>query len=672
MKTLLVFLFAFSLIEAQAEMKNQIEMPAIFSDNMVIQQQTSAAVWGKAEPGLKVNVTVSWGETTSTIVGNDGRWIVKIKTPKAGGPYELKIEIGDSTIVYKNVLIGEVWLCSGQSNMEMPLMGWPPRDTIWGSANAIKEANYPDIRFFTVTRAYSTEPQFNCEGTWLECTSKTAAQFSATAFFFGRKLNKELNIPIGLINSSWGGTPVESWISGKELIQLDKYKETFEKMKDSKAEIEALNAWLKNHPIIDMTDKDEEVKWKNLDFNDVECSSNGYNDSAWHDMILPKLWESTEVGNFDGVVWFRKKVEIPSAWLNKDLVLELGPIDDMDITYVNGVKVGSYETGGFYNIDRVYNIPASLVKEKIITIAVRVIDNQGGGGIWGGVEKAKLFPKDSKEIISLAGLWKFLPVAEYFAGKFYVFGAKNEEFYNRPVVHVNLSAYTPSSLYNGMIAPLIPYPVKGAIWYQGESNVGNPEEYKMLFPLMINNWRNDWKDNNFPFYFVQIAPYDYGTQTKSEFLREAQFQSLYVPNTGMVVTMDIGNPVNIHPGNKKDLGERLALWALAKNYGKELVYSGPLYKSMAVQKDKIVLTFEHANGLVVKPREGKNNFQIAGEDKIFHDALVEVKGKELVVSSAKVKNPVAVRYCWNNVDEGTLFNKEGLPSPSFRTDNWNE
>lgn len=668
--TMLFFAFAVTILNAQDKMNNEIKMPAIFSDNMVLQQKTLAPVWGYAAPESKIKITGSWGQTTETITDKNGEWKAKIKTPKFGGPYELKIENGNSSKVYKNVLIGEVWLCSGQSNMEMPLGGWPPRDTIWGASKEIPKANYPNIRLFTVTRAYAIEPQKDCIGTWNECTPQTAAAFSATAFFFGKKLSDVLNVPIGLINSSWGGTPVESWISGKELGKIEKYEETFKKIDESKSEFSALNAWLKNHPVIDVNNKPENDKWIGLNFEDSDCANTNYNDSLWHEMDLPKNWETTEVGNFDGVVWFRKNIELPDSMLNKNLVLELGPIDDMDVTFVNGVKVGGYENSGFWQIDRKYVIPSEINKEKNLTIAVRVLDNQGGGGIWGTPDKMKLHIKDSDLSISLAGKWKFLPVAEFVGGKFFVFGAKDEEFFKRPKVGIEISAYTLSSLYNGMIAPLIPYSIKGAIWYQGESNTGNPEEYKTLFPMMIKNWRSDWNEKNFPFYYVQIAPYNYGNETNSQKLREAQLQTLAVPNTGMAVTMDIGNPGNIHPGNKKDVGDRLAFWALAKNYNKKIPYSGPLYKSMKVEKDKAVLSFDFAEGLSIKPREGKNNFLIAGEDKNFHNAVVEVKGKKLFVSSPDVNKPVAVRYCWSDTEEGTLFNKYGLPSSSFRTDNW--
>lgn len=668
MRILLLLLVLFSINYAQTEKHNQIIMPAIFSDNMVLQQKSFVPIWGKAKPNTKVKIETTWKQFAETKVNEDGNWVVKIKTPKAGGPYEMKIVLDDTSIVYKNVLIGEVWLCSGQSNMEMPLEGWPPRDTIFGSAQEIKNAENPNIRFFTVTRAISNKPEFNCEGTWVESNSETAARFSATAYFFGKKLYNELKVPIGLIHSSWGGTPVEAWTSKKYISQVDVYKQIVEQLDKSKDEISKLKEWLNTKPVIDVRMKEE--KWKGLDFQDSMCQNIDFNDSNWRQMTLPTNWERTELGNFDGVVWFRKKIEIPESWINKELILELGPIDDMDVTYVNGIKVGGYEAEGYWQIDRIYTISADLVKDKYLTIAVRVIDTQGGGGIWGAKEKMKIYPKDSNEIISLAGNWNYLPVAEYSGGKFYVFGALNEEFYNRPKLSVDLSSNTPSALYNAMIAPLIPYKIKGVIWYQGESNTGNPELYKTTFPLMIKNWREDW-GQNFSFYYVQIAPYNYGEQTPSQKLREAQLKTLSVPKTGMAVTLDIGNPQNIHPGNKKDVGERLALWALAKDYNKKVVYSGPIYKSMKTVKDRIELTFDYVDGgLVIKERNGENNFLIAGEDKVFKKAQVKVVGKKLIVTNPEIKNPVAVRYCWDNTSEATLFNKAGLPASSFRTDNW--
>lgn len=648
----------------------QIKLPSIFCDNMVLQQSTNVTIWGKTIPNKNVNVKASWGVIAKTAAGNDSLWSVKIKTPKAGGPYEIQIQSEEDNIVFKNVMIGEVWICSGQSNMEMPLEGWPPDAPVEGSEEAIKNSTNSNIRFFTVTRTISDKPEFDCKGTWVESNPQSAAQFSATAYFFGKKLYDDLKIPVGLIHSSWGGTPIEAWISGKKISSVEQYKSILENIQKGKEELHELNSWLNAKPTIDISKQDNESRWQNLFFNDSTCSAILFDDSRWKEMKLPGGWENTEVGNFDGAVWFRKQIEIPDTWLNEELVLELGPIDDMDQTYINGEKIGGYEAEGFWNMNRVYPIPAKLVKTKNINISVRVIDNQGGGGLWGKPEQLNIHPQNSSEKISLAGNWKYLPVAEYANEKFYLFGSSNEEYYNHPKLSFEFSAYSPTTLYNGMIAPLIPYAVKGAIWYQGEANTGHPEQYKTLLPLMISNWREDWQNNSFPFYFVQIAPFDYGESVQSQKLRESQFLSLNTPHTGMVTTLDIGDEKNIHPAKKREVGERLALLAEANDYGKKVESSGPIYFSSKKSAGEIIVTFKHADGMFIKLSNGINNFKVAGADSVFRDAKVKIKGNNILVSSPEIKNPVAVRYCWDNTSEATLFNKAGLPASSFRTDNW--
>ncbi|MGE5457307.1 MAG: sialate O-acetylesterase [Methanococcaceae archaeon] len=668
MKKLLLLLMV-TIFLGRINAQSFIELPAIFSDNMVLQQKSLVPVWGKGPAGSAVTVKASWGASASAIVEKEGLWKLRIKTPKAGGPYELNITIGDTSIIYKNVLLGEVWLCSGQSNMEMPLGGWPPKDTIWTAPQEIKTAANTGIRFFTVSKMVSDTKQFNCKGKWVECSSEEAARFSATAYFFGKKLNKDLNVPIGLINTSWGGTPIESWISGSSLSEITEFKPVVDNISQCREETIKLNNWLTGHAVIDVKNADVPNRWKALDFQDSLCSHKDFNDAKWPEMELPVVWETTFLGNFDGAGWFRKKIELPQSWLNKDLVLELGPIDDMDETYVNGIKAGEHMEDGNWQVDRVYNIPATLVKDSVLFIAVRIVDNQGGGGIYGKPEQMNIHLKDGSAKINIAGAWTFLPVAELRDMKFFVFGSKNEEYFSRPKLKVDLSAYMPTALYNAMISPLIPYSIKGAIWYQGESNAGAPEMYRKLFPLMINNWRQDWHSGEFPFYFVQIAPYNYGPATPSEKLREAQMMTLSVAKTGMAVTMDIGNVNNIHPGNKRAVGERLALWALAKDYNKKAAYSGPVYKAMKVIKDKIVISFDHADGgLKVEERNGENNFLIAGKDGKFVKAIVKVEGKKLIVSSPGISDPAFVRYAWSNTAEATLYNKKGLPASSFRTD----
>ena len=675
MKLIILLLFLISVIQPESMKKSSIVMPAVFSDNMVLQQNTQVPFWGKANPGESISINCTWGASANTTADDKGEWLLKVETQKAGGPYGVKIQIGDTTINYKNVMLGEVWLCSGQSNMEMPLEGWLYAE-IKNSAEEIKNADYPEIRLFTVSRAVSNKPEFIGSGEWNECNPKTAASFSATAYFFGRNLYEKLKVPIGLIVSSWGGTKIQPWTSGKFLSQLDEYKSIVGKIDAAGPQLEKLHKWIIKHPAIDVSNKTGQSEWKDLDFYDKTCSQPDFDDNAWKTMKLPTLWESTSVGDFDGVVWFRKKIKIPDRWLNKNLVVNLGPIDDMDRTYVNGVLVGSYEEVGFYSTPRIYNVPNNLVTGSVLTIAVRVLDNGGGGGLWGNGVKMQIHPQnDSTDTIALEGSWKYLPVAELMKNKFYIYKLKGEEFYSRPKTLINVGPNTPTMLYNGMIAPLIPYSIKGVIWYQGEANSDLPSDYnnyKIYFPLMIKNWRSDWDEGDFPFYYVQIAPYSYGEKSKSYIVREAQLLTLSVPNTGMAVTLDIGNVNNIHPADKQDVGKRLALWALAKNYGEDVDYSGPLYKSMEIENNKIILSFDHADGgLVLKPINKESNFIISGADRNFVKADVKIDGDKLIVFNMNIKNPVAVRYTWSNTAEATLFNKDGLPASTFKTDNWN-
>lgn len=650
---------------------DQFLLAPLFQDNMVLQQQSKVAVWGKGDPGSTILINTSWGGRSDVSVQSDGRWMTKIATPKAGGPFQMTFRHGENISVIRNIMIGEVWLCSGQSNMEMPLQGWPPSDTIQNSAAAIDEALYPTIRIFSVMRSYEPAPSEMCVGSWTECSPLDARDFSATAFYFGKMLSKELKVPIGLINSSYGGTFIEAWTSKQGLSSFDECAAQLNKLDESQENVHTLTQWIINHKSLAVTEQNPLTRWEGFNFQDEQCPARSYNDGEWKEMVLPTLWEQTSMGEFDGAVWFRKSVVIPNSWVGKDLLLQLGPIDDLDETYVNGQQVGRHMTDGYWSTNRLYKISAPLVKDSILQISVRVIDMRGGGGIWGKGYKMKVAQDSLSDGISLEGPWKYLPVAEFRLNKFYVYGAAGSEYFKRPKYPLDFSQATPTSLFNAMINPLVPFTIKGAIWYQGENNVSNPKLYKKLLPALIADWRNVFQNSGLPFYYVQIAPYDYGKDSKSELLREAQMETQSVKNTGMVVTMDIGNPKNIHPCDKEDVGKRLASWALAKTYGKNISYSGPVYKSMKVAKGKMILTFDFAKrGLILKEKDGENNFLIAGVDSVFRKAVVIVKGNTLIVSSPEITKPVAVRYAWSNIEEGTLFNKEGLPASSFRTDNW--
>lgn len=418
----------------------------LFQDNMVLQQRSQVPIWGKGIPQTRVSVQGSWGKKSVAIVGSDSVWNLKLAAPKAGGPYEISIHHEDSILALKNVLVGEVWLCSGQSNMEMPLEGWPPNDTISNYVYEIEHAQFPKMRLFNVQRNFSIDPTGDCVGTWKECSPSTARSFSATAYFFGKQLHEALKIPVGLIEAAWGGTPVESWMSKQMLSKFEEYTHTLKMIDECREGVLIQAQWLSQCPMINLTTRDPLHKWEGLRFQDESCSARDAADSAWYEMILPTVWERTSLGEFDGAVWFRKRVEIPSAWVGKALTVHLGPVDDMDETYVNGERIGGMMREGFWKTERVYSIPDSLVRDSVIHIAVRVIDYQGGGGIWGDGKSMDISWDSSETKVSISGVWKYLPVAEYRAGVFWVFGAHGNQFKNRPKLPIDFSGVLTNSI----------------------------------------------------------------------------------------------------------------------------------------------------------------------------------------------------------------------------------
>jgi sialate O-acetylesterase len=644
-----------------------LKLPSLIGDNMLLQQKTNVRIWGKATPGHRINVSASWNAYSQTIADKDGKWATKIPTPEAGGPFSITITAKDSSVTINNVMVGEVWFCSGQSNMEMPVAGWPPNDTVMYSASTIASASIPEIRLFNVQRKVSGEPLDDCSGQWEICTPSTVNQFSATAYFFGKKLYDELHVPVGLIESAWGGTPAESWMSSVVLEKAGEFVPEIRGIKESVPVLAEYQSWLNEHKQVELG-PDGEGQWKDLRFNDENVPLPDFDDSKWPLMSLPKLFEGT-IGDFDGAVWFRKTVEVPEAMTGKDLVLSLGPIDDMDRTYFNGKLIGSNESSGVWQVDRNYNVPKDFVKSGPNIIAVRVIDNQGGGGIWGKPGSIMISVKGAgSSRIDLDGEWKCQPVAELIGNKFYIFDLTSNEFSGKERPKT-LGPYSPTTLYNAMVNPVKSYPIRGAIWYQGEANVGRAEQYSKIFPLMILNWRDSWGIKDFPFYFVQIAPYEYSgiDSTESAFLREAQESALELPKTGMAVTLDIATVMNIHPPFKKEVGERLANLALANDYGKNLKTQGPLFKSVAVDGKTIKVQFDNIeDGLVAKG--GKlSDFEIAGQDGKFTKADAKIVNNEVWVTSPKIADPVSVRYCWRNGSEASLFNSAGLPALQFRT-----
>ena len=668
MKRIATFSLALALLLTACQNgPSNLQLPSLIGDNMVLQQKTETRFWGKANPALSIVVTPEWGAAVKVKAGKDGKWLAVIPTPEAGGPYSIQVKGGDTTITINNVLIGEVWFCSGQSNMEMPMVGWPPVDTIMHSAKTIATASVPGIRLFKVTRKISGVPLEECSGKWEVCSPETVSSFSATAFFFGRKIYNELQIPVGLIQSAWGGTPSEAWTSGETLSNAGEFVEQINAMQEAGPSLEQYQSWLNGHKQMEVKPSGDD-QWKGLDFGDVNLASADFNDDTWPKMKLPGQFERV-LGEFDGAVWFRKSVEVTSVMAGKDLILSLGPIDDMDRAYFNGELVGATETGGFWQVKRDYIIPGKLVKDGKNTIAVRVLDTQGGGGINGAPGSMYLATKTLKPVIvGIEGEWKYMPAAELRGNRFYIFDQAKNDFsqVERPR---SIGPNSPSTLYNGMVYPVINYRIKGAIWYQGESNVGRADQYAKIFPGMIQNWRDAWAIKDFPFYFVQIAPWIYAgpDADNSVLLREAQAKSLSVPKTGMVVTLDIATVMNIHPPYKMEVGERLANLALAYDYGKSVPILGPAYKSMVADGATMKVSFNNAESGLVSATEFIPEFEIAGKDGQYVKAVAKIVGSEVWVSSPLVREPAAVRYCWRNGSVGTLKNGEGLPASQFRT-----
>ncbi|RZK82366.1 MAG: 9-O-acetylesterase [Pedobacter sp.] len=635
--------------DAQAKVK----LPSIFSDNMVFQQKSAARIWGTSMPGKTVKVNASWSKLAQSVVaGKDGKFIVTVPTPAFGGPYTVTINDGDETIL-KNILLGEVWVCSGQSNMEMPVKGW---GKVLNYEQEIKDANYPKIRLLQgdhVTSDTLLNEAKVWAGGWKECTSKNIPEFSAVAYSFAREIFKKTGIPVGLIHTSWGGTIAEAWTSGTTLKTMPDFADAVNKMEDAAKGNTSLPSyqqqfaiWQEKSFAVDASAKDGGWQAANLDV------------SSWKSIKLPAAWEDNGLPNIDGIVWLRKTIDITKSLADKELKLNLGVIDDNDVTYVNGVKVG--ETIGYGNV-RQYTIPASQVKEGLLVIAVRVTDTGGGGGIYGGSNVITI-TSASGETINLAGEWK------------YKLGVELKDL--PPLPKTNDGPNRVTVLYNAMINPYLNFPIKGAIWYQGESNADRANQYRTLFPAMIQDWRKSWKQPDFPFYFVQLANFmkteDQPVASPWAELRDAQKQTLSLLNTGMAVAIDIGDAVDIHPKNKQEVGRRLALIALAKNYGIKIPFSGPVYQSQQIAgKNSIQLSFTSAEGgLKTKDGAELKGFAIAGADKKFYWATAKIEGNKIIVSSPDVNDPIAVRYAWANNPVCNLVNGAGLPASPFRTDQW--
>lgn len=635
------FILAFILL-ISLHTKAQLRLPALLGDSMVLQQKSSVPIWGWAAAGQKVSVTPSWsGEFVQTTADKEGKWMVHLNTPDAGGPYKLTVISNRNQILLQGILLGEVWLCAGQSNMEMPLSGFP-NDPISQSATEIANAKYPSIRFFAVNRKIAFKPETDVKGTWESCTPASAAAFSAVAYFFGRNLFSKLDVPIGLIDASWGGTVAEAWTSEGALS----------KMVDFDNGLKLVNQMANNFKSIQLKDSLNQQKWNKAIKANYSGILNDNNLSAWKRMQVPSVWESYGL-NIDGIVWFKQQVSIPNKWMGKKLTLELGPIDDMDETYINGKLVGKTLQDGAWQLNRKYSVPAQIFKPGKNMLAVKVIDNGGGGGIHGVQHQLKLYADGERDTVWLAGNWYYKVAA------------------TKPPSSSTTNPNQPTVLYNGMIAPLVPYTIKGAIWYQGESNVGRARQYEKLFSSLIADWRNLWKEPDFPFYYVQIAPYRYGgSGFASAALRDAQRRVLMkLPNVGMAVTLDIGDAGNIHPSNKQEVGKRLAFWALNKTYNfNNTNYSGPLYIGFKEDGSKVTVSFTHTEGGLTSNDKPLAGFEILDRNGKWYPADAVIDEDKVILVNNSVSAAIGVRYAYSDISEASLFNGKGFPASSFTSE----
>jgi sialate O-acetylesterase len=616
-------------------MEAKIKLPTLVSDGMVLQRNQKLNVWGKADAGEKVEVKFL-NKKYNTTADPTGNWKIMLPEQKAGGPYIMTI----NEITLKDILIGDVWLASGQSNMELPMRRLTPL-----YADEIKNANNQNIRFFTVPQKYNFKsPQTELDGGKWEVTDpQTILNFSGVAYFFAKQLSEKNKVAVGIIHASLGGSPIQAWMDENSLKKYPEYLDEAQKwqndelIKSTESNEQALSkAW---YAELDQSDIGLNQHWENFDLNDSE----------WNTMNIPGSWEDKE-GSFEGTVWFRKEITLTKNQAGKAAFLNLGRIKDADVTYINGVKVGNVT---YEYPPRWYNIPAGVLKEGKNVISVRVTNGSGKGQFI--ADKPYYLEIDGQKI-DLKTEWK------------YKIGAKMEKM----APGQTFIRWKPTGLYNAMINPLINYNIKGAIWYQGESNTGKPKEYGDLLTTMILDWRNKWNRKDMPFFTVQLAnfmePKTQPVESNWAELRDQQRQvSLKVPNTGLAVIIDLGEWNDIHPLNKKTVGDRLAFQALKVADKKNIIADGPVYQSMKVEGNKIILSFKPGTDDFENVSELKG-FAIKAKDGNYQWAKAKIEGKKIIVWNDTVSNPVSVRYDWADNPDGNLRNKSGLPASPFTTE----
>lgn len=658
MKHCLVFSLSIFLTLSSFTSLSALELPGIFSDHMVVQHDQPVQVWGQAAPGASVELTLA--ESTQKIRADAaGAWRTEMVAPPVGGPYTLRIVSGDEERVFEDVLSGEVWIASGQSNMD-----WTVQNSD-GKKEVLDSAEVPGIRLFKFPRTITHEPAAMADANWALANRGSVIDFSAVAWHFARKLHEETGRPVGLIQSAWGGTYVQAWMPYASLEKFDfmqtaleKYtrgqvdNETFQ-LPDEAALREALRA---HRQLMDPGNRGILSGWQLSHFDD----------GGWELFPVPGKLEAVAPST-DGAFWVRRSIEIPEDWVGKDLLLSLGPIDDFDHTYFNGYEIGSTgpEVENAHGQPRHYTVPAERVQAGRNLIAIRVFDRYRDGGFMGEAGELTLRPagSDGRDRIALAGDWRYT----------FEFRAVDPEG-SEVIRRLQPTPNQPAVLYNGMLHPIEPYGIRGAIWYQGESNSGRPEQYAELFPAMIEAWRERWGQGDFPFLYVQLANFKALQTEPAEggwaLIREAQQAALKLPNVGEAVILDVGEADDIHPRDKQTPGHRLAALALAMAHGKDLPHQSPTLAGTTVEGSAMRLRFEHVyGGLETRDGEPPRGFALLGQDGTWRWAEARIeKSDTIVLSHPEIEEPVAARYAWANNPIGNLNSAAGFPMSGFRTD----
>ncbi|WP_367914714.1 sialate O-acetylesterase [Leadbetterella sp. DM7] len=622
----------------------QVRLPAIVSDGMILQRDAPLKIWGWASPGEKVTVQFDQKKYTAK-TGNDGKWRVKLPAMPADGASHTLTVKGKNTLTVNDVLLGDVWFCSGQSNMvhQMDL-----HDVTY--ARDIAEANFPHIRQFWVpnTTNLVAPAEDLPSGKWVPAIGDQVRPFSAVAYFFARALYEKYRVPTGIINASWGGTPIEAWISEEGLKSFDDIQPVLLKNKDT-AYVNQTNRLAaeanRPRPSQDLG-LQSSPRW-------FEAT---YRPKGWKPINIPGYWEDQGIRNLDGVVWYRKEIDVPASMTGKEAGVWLGRIVDADELYINGHRAGGFT---YMYPQRRYKLAQDVLKAGKNTIVVRVA-NYGGKGGFVPDKPYCLFA--GNDTLDLKGTW-YYKVGEVF------------EPVEGPRVQAIAVHYQPAALYNAMVHPLVDYAIKGVLWYQGESNTARPEQYDTLLPALISDWRKRWENPALPVIFAQLPgfmEYNYlPVESNWARQREATLKTLKsIPYTAMTVNIDLGEWNDVHPDNKKEVGDRMALAARKLAYGEDLVYSGPIFRSARTEGNRILLSFDHTgSGLITSDGEAPAEWAIAGADKRFRWAKARIEGNRVVVWHEDIPEPKYVRYAWaDNPVNPNLYNREGLPASPFRTD----